>query len=685
MNSGLGSSIIRVPEPWEILLWFKRGCGRILAIWEQRDYRFLAGLLTLGLLLRLVPLDMIPLGERQVALLAPDALVREGSSYEYLSPPGLEVLLSLIAPWRRSPRILAGILAGLNLFSVAALSLITRRYYGRTTAMLAAGFYTVSPWSILLSRRIGAVSIALSFAPILLWLLHLAVEDSRGRVWPTLFALWAVLFSISYTFLSWLFVLIFLALIYYQDWPHKIFPLLGFLLAGMISVPWLWDQFGVIGDWQRLLQLSLQDGMGTASLDPLTLLSWLHSSAVLDYLAHTDTARGSAPGMILILLDRLSAWVFICAIFAGLWQVVRSWANWRSRQEKRGYVVLLAWLLVPLVGCWIWPGDLDPKAMAAAQPAGYLLLGATLGQVIAWARSDVVSERAPWAERALLGLCVMMLAWQALAVPRYYTYVEQNGSERSYGVPYRWWEQVVQMTERELVRLDTDRLCLIYNQEEENAREMASVLRYELADWQVLFLPQSEWRKAVLLPAERPLVYLLINDPLTNDDLLTELVQGPPDAAVLLPGGEDQVALRTISGRPSGELLGRIDRRQTAQTDAGPIFVGYNVTGLNLTTFWTYGQVPSLTWGSEYRLLIILRQRGDDIGVLQSDLGLPEDHWRAGYLLAVRHRLPSLSIPELELALALDRVSDGVQSQIINRGGEPMADIITLGTVPLED
>lgn len=679
MNGALHWPEIRVPEPWQILTWLRRSYRLVARFFGKREHRYLCALLGLGLALRLIPLDMIPFGARQFDLIS-GVLTNETSAGESPIPPGLAMILRLLLGWNGDPRIIAATLSILNLLSVALLYHLARRYYGSIEALLASALYATSPWGVLLSRPIGGLSLALSLAPLLLWLLHVAIQERNGKAWVVVFVFWALLFSTSYTLLPFIFAIVLLALLYHASTP-RVYPLLGLLLAGMITVPWLWERFGSAGALPELLQRSMQEGAPLERVNPLTMASWVHSSAGLEHLAGTsrEDARMAFPW-----LSGFSAGVFLCALPAGLWQLIRSWAHWQEPNEKSGYAILLAWLLVPLLSWWGWQGEIDPKAMAALQPAGYLLVGSLGARIIAWARSEDVVLRFPSADRVVLGICLLLIGWQAFSVPRFYAFAAQYGNEVSYGDPYRYWDQVIGMTRLEMADLDTNEVWLLYDGNVPEEEEAAAILTYLLADQKAILLPQTADQKTIVLPAERPVVYLHLGDPSRIDGLLSEL-PAPPSGVVLFPGESRRVTLQSIPSQPAAQLLAMIDRRLTARLDLGPLLVGFETQGSSgLTSYWTFADVSSAERQSEHRLLIVTTDPDGTRHTLQTSLGFPERQWKAGRLLVAWHRLPHPEELEggFEVELAMDRLTDMTPGRVIDDKGQVVGDTIELGQIP---
>lgn len=121
------------------------------------------GILVFAAWLRLSNLDLIEFKRDEVnhLQLSADFLahprvlaVGSESSVGIDKPPFMVYLMTIPLVVSRDPRVATGFVALLNLGAVAGCYVLTRRYFGRTAALVAALLFGVSPWAVFFSRKI---------------------------------------------------------------------------------------------------------------------------------------------------------------------------------------------------------------------------------------------------------------------------------------------------------------------------------------------------------------------------------------------------------------------------------------------------------------------------------------------------------------------------------------------------
>ena len=342
------------------------------------------------------------------------------SSVGLRNPPMSVYLLSIPALFSKSPLFMAGFIALLNTAAIALTYLLARQWLSRGASLCAAWLLAVSPWAILLSRKIWAQDLlpiftALFFLCVVRWL--------RTMRWR-----WMIIAAISFAVLCQ---------IHYSA------------LALLPIIP------GVL-IWKRSKLAAKQLAVGCG----LFLLLWVPFLIVIlqgDAFAEGRYRRPEArlrhwPEQVV----KAFLWEGKLAGYGGLREVVlgsgdageNHWADvafgclvlaclgavaWRGRSQRE-LVVLLAWLLLPPLLLSL--NRIYYHYMVICYPALFLALGVLLDSAYgrlctrAWARHAL-------AVAAVVAVSLFVIDEAAFTLRLYSTLAEKGGATGDYGVTYR--------------------------------------------------------------------------------------------------------------------------------------------------------------------------------------------------------------------------------------------------------
>jgi len=387
----------------------------------------------------------------------------------------------------------------------------------------------------------------------------------------------------------------------------------------------------------------------------------------------------------------IGAIAFVLAIPYVALRTCRSWAQWRADQDSAKYGVIAVWLIVPL---FVVFGDtsLTVEASAVVLPAACVAIGILADR--ACQGFERVSAKARWWAPvgrvivAALVLCVV--GFQAGRVVALYHHVEGKDVSAEYGLPYRYWRRTVRLVKREAEKAPTDQVWVYTEGHDPEVDPMPAGLEYLLGPTIRPVFFGNDDTEAMLLPAERPGLYLLTQDSPRVRATIRQL-SGDRLGIVPMPDAITEATLYGAKARSADEMLELIDHRGIWLLDSGLVLVGYDLpeempTGSRATiaTYWTFLEIPQDDRGAPHSLRALLVGEDGTQAAQCQGFGLPSTEWQAGLLMKqwCDMYLANEMSPSSYLVLAMDRQSDGYRNQYIDDRGYPLADAIQLGPFP---
>jgi 4-amino-4-deoxy-L-arabinose transferase-like glycosyltransferase len=181
------------------------------------------------------------------------------SSVGVTNPPLFIYLLIPMFAINSNPVFVSACIALLSLAAVVACWHIGRKYYGTVAGLVAAGFFAVSPWAVIYSRKIWAQDFVPVFATGALWALHALVLGKKPKAifWVVLLPLCVVQIHFSGLAMTAAALVIVAWLRPKIDWR---FAAAGLVAALVVMAPYLKLQSAT--DWADFKQAMRQVGGG---------------------------------------------------------------------------------------------------------------------------------------------------------------------------------------------------------------------------------------------------------------------------------------------------------------------------------------------------------------------------------------------------------------------------------------
>ncbi len=645
-----------------------RATQRARSLLRSGQWRLCAFVTAVALYLRLRALDATPITPGLArALAAAASLAREGLLPSSEAGAGHSAFLSYLfavpALLSRDARWALALVGVLQVGGLAAFVALARRRYGPWAALVAGLLWAVNPWANLQVQGAGVAALlpVVTVASLggLLW----AVVDRNPWGWTLAAAALGAGAGLS----PWGLALaagLPLALVAYRrrvSWLHLLLGLcIGLLAAG----PSLY-----VANLTRLAgaRVAFGDARAEGTLlqragDALLALRGAHSGLGAQGLAE-PTLPAALGWPRTALLDEGAGWVAVAGLLALAPLALGAWGRWKARQDPALYLLpaLYAWgPLALLVLARVEPG---PEGLAALQPLGFLgasllltrLPGALARRGPGWRRFALATTG------ALAVLAAAIIAWQGATsvhlqeAPQGWASVPE---ERA-GVPLRFWHNTANLLLRQTQAAGTRQVWQLVGDAAPAALDGA-VLPYLLGG-QVRLVRVGP--QAIHLPAGRPGVYLRLEEDATSDVPVPE-VPGEDKGLVLAPGGTARATVTVAVARPVDAVLGEIGTATDVRFQVGLSLLGYDWPAearpgqpARLRTYWTLADIPAGEREVAHRLTVRLLAADGRAVAEASGLGLREEDWAVGYLLAQWHDLDiPADLPEGELTLSLEVV-----------------------------
>ncbi len=346
-------------------------------------------------------------------------------------------LLALPMLFSTDPSFVTGFIGALNVLSVGALALFTRRYFGPLVAIVATALYAAAPWAVYHSRKIWNPNVLPLVSIVFFWALCEALIRRRSRFLVLASAACAIAIQLNQAGLLLVPVLI---IVFIVAWRQLSVGVVLGSLAVVLGLSSSLLYFEWLNGWPSLKQ-GLAVAGGSSS-------QWDLEAARL---AIASVAGWGFPGDIFGIWTRPGEQVpgfevssAAVTILLALGLLVAVWRAWRLPEQRTAYLLLLAWATVPPLLFARHGFEMHMRYLLTAQPAGFVLAG--LG---ACAALSALSRRLSGLQvrRQVLSLALATLALVGLVMAQTADYhrvlamIDRNGLERSYGVPLKFYKQ----------------------------------------------------------------------------------------------------------------------------------------------------------------------------------------------------------------------------------------------------
>lgn len=687
-----------VPEPQEIAAWIQRRWSHLRAYFRRPERQLFWALLLVAAGLRWSYLDLIPFGASQARELQVGLSLAQGLTLPLAGtttgsglarPPFMGYLLALPLLLGRDPRLAVAVIGLLHLVAIAGCYGLARRLFGVRVAAVAAVLWAVNPWALIFARQIAPESLLPPLAMLLLWALSTALGPGRPWGWTWAVVAWGLMVLTSYAALPLLLVLVAIILLYRArvSWLHL---LLGCFLVLLLALPFLYyENLRRFADLGALLVGLLRGWrLFGGEMQLLAWAGWIHSGRNLASLGGSAAAAFAPARSWFARLDLWALWLFWAATGYVVWEALRAWSRWREGRDSAPYAVLALWLWLPILAVTTPFSRLEPQYLVVLYPAGFLAMALLADRLFALALRGVRRWWAPLLGAALALVFVGFLAWQVYNWFYFQDFIEAKDVRQTYGVPYRYWRRTVNLVRREAQAAATDQVWVVAHGADSAADEEPLVLDYLLGPrLQAVFLGQ-DGVECVLLPAERPGVYLLLRQAEPVEELLRQVgAQGR--GLVPFPDGRITARVQVAAPQSVEKLLALVPSRGWWALDLGWQLVGYAWPAdaqpghvARVATYWALLDPPSEELAYRHHLLMqVVDAAGRPVGQAEG-LGLPERYWRPGLVLAQWLEVPllsNLSNSDYTLRLGMMRLEDGYLHRFLDEQGRDLGETILLG------
>lgn len=463
----------------------------------------------------------------------------------------------LLAPFgwvaARPPLMTAGV-AFLNILAVVIVYAFTRDFFGRRAGLIALLLASVSPWQVILSRRLLGNDMVAPFAALSLWMLGrwLFRRDSRAAlVAGGAVAIAGQVYVIGLECIAPALVALLLAGRRLRSWSL----LLGLLLFAALMGPYIWTQavpqlhsllfiHGKPQDPSHLSVSSIAFALELASNEGYQAFATVAGG-------HLDATSG-LPGF----FGLLGRAAYLLGLGIGLWTILRGPGHLTA--ERRGiHVLLLTAFVVPTVVLFRPTVPVRLLYLVATFPLPFLYSAFALDRLWVWG-----GRLAPRLGRAVHGATVAFITGTVgldlLLGGIFLSVIGQYWSNSDYGIPWGLNDQSARLSRQLAQQHGASRILVLDDASDFNMLEWVLAERQsqvaDFDDTRMLVLPGQPTLYVAPgnQPAERTLAtdyqqYLLRQVRWPGDGAIVRYYLLPPStAAAPLPPGA--IALAWVAG-----------------------------------------------------------------------------------------------------------------------------------------
>ena len=660
----------------------------------MRKHRVFLVILLLAAILRLGNLDLIEFKADEVRhLQSALRIVEEGNlpavgstaSTGVSKPPLMTYLLAIPVSVSRDPRVASAFIALLNLGAIGGCYYLTARYFGERAAIIASLLYAVNPWAIVYSRKIFTADVLAPFTTLMLiGLFGALVRREKGGIRVAIVSL-ACLLLITFSPVPLVLVLVLLLILYWRriDWR-------GVVLGGAMSValftPYLYyDYRHGFANIRGLLGGSAQGGEWSSRA--LRFAAWIQSA--FNFASHAGESYQTYVSGRLSLGWLDSVAMGLCAL-SFLYLLIRIVRGRQRQEDVARYVILALWIAVPILFSIREPAGLHLHYLVVIYPAGFVAMGFVANALLEW---EGLPKRIMLLIRSATWIVIGAIAvWQIYVSQYTFAFVARNDTSGGYGLPFRFTNQAAQSAVAAARDSGVDEVWVITEGTDPEYDEMPVVFGYLMGhSVRSVFLGQGNVT-AMLLPADNPAVYLVTKD-VPQVMRMMETLGGDEVGTVGFPGEERDAHIYALPSWPMSEIAGFPTEIRDERLGAGLRLLGYDWSSTaragemaDLTTYWLFGDIPPSVYEEQHSLFNHLVGSKGKTRAQQDGMGLAERDWREGYVLVnwFELDLPSdLPPSDYHVLTGLYSLSDGKRSHVLDAGGNPVGDSISLGPLPI--
>jgi 4-amino-4-deoxy-L-arabinose transferase-like glycosyltransferase len=564
------------------------------------------------------------------------ALAREGH-FDWIGPLSSTKLDSFaVTNWilalpyalSLSPIFATGYIALLNVLAVLGCYLLTRLWFGRLAACVAALLFAVAPWAVIYSRKIWQVELLAPFTLLFVWT-GWRVFIKRGRWVLLAYGLClALLAQIHFSALAFIPLGGLWALCFWRRLDWRLMLAAGLLAASTFAPYFVTDARREWRNVHRFTELMEQP----ASVDADAFYATWVISTGMDL--HWVTGPDRYPEFVAATPNW--RWVFslagALAFGAGglaLGVVFRELRRNGARQGLSDHAAILlmltTWLVMPALFQTRHGVPIAPHYFTTVFPVPFMLVGWLVAQTRRLPERFGVSVH-----RLLLVLVGVIAVVQTYEITALLRFVETHDTRRGYGTPVSYSVQAARTATRLGREMGSAEVILLSEGDEPRMYEMPAV-----ADVLLYAYPHraTDIRTALIFPAT-PVVYWATFDMSPGETLLATFTDELTEERIPLREGLRSYRFyRWPGGRPTLPALNSIEPSPTWAN--GVRLIGYVVEGeaqpgavLNWTLVWQPTRTP--TEDTYYHWFNHLTSAAGEFQSQQDGPSVLPAYWRAG-------------------------------------------------------
>jgi 4-amino-4-deoxy-L-arabinose transferase-like glycosyltransferase len=522
-----------------------------------------------------------------------------------------------------SPVFATGFVAVINLAAVIGCYFLTRRWFGRTAALVAGLLFAVAPWAVIYSRKIWHATFLPPFV-----LLHVVtgwLSFVRGRRWAIVvhaLAL-AALVQLHFSTYPFAFLTLLWALIFRKRFDWRI-ALIGGVLAALTFAPYFAvDAQRGWRDVHRLVEIVQRPA--TVSADA-AYDTWIITTGLG---LHQLTGPDRYPEFVAATPN--VRWLFaaeggLAAVggLVALWWVIRK-AHAGLDDETAAALMVVTWLAVPVLLMTRYTVPPAPHYFTTTFSSQFILIGWLV------ALAGRLPRRMARAGQGLLtALVVAIAATQVYEVTSVLQFVMTHDTRLGYGTPVTYEIQAVETATHLGQEMGSTEVILLSAGDEPGMYEMPAV-----ADVLMYGSPHRavDIKTTLVFPAE-PVVYWATHDMTPGEELLATF--SPEVVGARIPLREGARSFRFYRWRGGPPSIANLQPLPSLILWAnGAQLIGYRVAGdarpggtLHWTLVWQATGTPTEdTFYHWFNHLL------DEQGRLRGQADGPSflaENWRAG-------------------------------------------------------
>lgn len=343
-------------------------------------------------------------------------LTSAGGSTGVNEPPIFMYLLSLPLLLSTDPVFVVGYVACLNVAGILLCYLFVRRFFSEKAAVIAAAFYSVSPWQVLFSRKIWTQNLLTPFIFLFLYLTFIGIYNNRKK---TLIAGCVVLGFVLQLHMSAAYFAVLGIILLITNWNKidKRYLSIGLILFLSTFVPYVIFLFKTQFEVLSTASDVVSKDYSIAFLQLLKIPLMLVSTQGFEYAFGVDISRFEETTIRFLPIDVL------------LMIIVPAAAIYMSVFEKRFRVFFVAWPILGILFLYLTRVKIQFHYFHSFYPVFFVLIGAFGGWMLN--RTKMVGRVMIYA--VLIGL----VSYQFMFSFQFVRFIEKNDCIMGdYGPPY---------------------------------------------------------------------------------------------------------------------------------------------------------------------------------------------------------------------------------------------------------